>query len=90
MLTEAQNLYNQKKYKDSLQKVQLFLEYSPSKRDDALFLQAQLYETQSEIKDIKKAINIYNTIINNYPTSKHWDNSNKRVIYLNRFDLKGR
>lgn len=90
LLTEAQNLYNQKKYKDSLQKVQLFLEYSPSKRDDALFLQAQLYETQSEIKDIKKAINIYNTIINNYPTSKHWDNSNKRVIYLNRFYLKGR
>ena len=61
MLTEAQNLYNQKKYKDSLQKVQLFLEYSPSKRDDALFLQAQLYETQSEIKDIKNchAPNVY-------------------------------
>ena len=88
-MVEANNLFKQKKYKESLEKVKAFLEFSASKRDEALYLQAQLYETQSEIKDIKQAIKTYNTIIENYPTSKYWDEANKRVIYLNRFYMKG-
>lgn len=90
LLTEAQNLYNQKKYKESLEKVKKFLELSNEKRDQALFLQGQLYETQSEVKDIKNALKTYNSIISNYPASKYWEDANKRIIYLNRFYLKGR
>ena len=70
--------------------VNLFLELSVEKRDEALFLQGQLYESQSNVKNIKKALESYNSIIANYPSSKVWEDANKRIIYLNRFYLKGR
>lgn len=90
LLLSAKKLYNEKKYKESLEKVNLFLELSVEKRDEALFLQGQLYESQSNVKNIKKALESYNSIIGNYPSSKVWEDANKRIIYLNRFYLKGR
>ncbi len=90
LLISAKKLYNEKKYKESLEKVNLFLELSVEKRDEALFLQGQLYESQSNVKNIKKALESYNSIISNYPSSKVWEDANKRIIYLNRFYLKGR
>ena len=90
LLISAKKLYNEKKYKESLEKVNLFLELSVEKRDEALFLQGQLYESQSNVKNIKKALESYNSIIANYPSSKVWEDANKRIIYLNRFYLKGR
>ena len=90
LLISAKKLYNEKKYKESLEKVNLFLELSVEKRDEALFLQGQLYESQSNVKNIKKALESYNSIIGNYPSSKVWEDANKRIIYLNRFYLKGR
>ena len=90
LLLSAKKLYNEKKYKESLEKVNLFLELSVEKRDEALFLQGQLYESQSNVKNIKKALESYNSIIANYPSSKVWEDANKRIIYLNRFYLKGR
>lgn len=90
LLISAKKLYNEKKYKESFEKVNLFLELSVEKRDEALFLQGQLYESQSNVKNIKKALESYNSIISNYPSSKVWEDANKRIIYLNRFYLKGR
>lgn len=90
LLISVKKLYNEKKYKESLEKVNLFLELSVEKRDEALFLQGQLYESQSNVKNIKKALEAYNSIIANYPSSKVWEDANKRIIYLNRFYLKGR
>lgn len=90
LLISAKKLYNEKKHKESLEKVNLFLELSVEKRDEALFLQGQLYESQSNVKNIKKALESYNSIIANYPSSKVWEDANKRIIYLNRFYLKGR
>ena len=90
LLISAKKLYNEKKYKESFEKVNLFLELSVEKRDEALFLQGQLYESQSNVKNIKKALESYNSIIANYPSSKVWEDANKRIIYLNRFYLKGR
>lgn len=90
LLISAKKLYNEKKHKESLEKVNLFLELSVEKRDEALFLQGQLYESQSNVKNIKKALESYNSIISNYPSSKVWEDANKRIIYLNRFYLKGR
>ena len=90
LLISAKKLYNEKKYKESLEKVNLFLELSVEKRDEALFFFVFLYESQSNVKNIKKALESYNSIIANYPSSKVWEDANKRIIYLNRFYLKGR
>ncbi len=90
LLSEAEELYNNKSYKEALNKLSNFFEYASNKRDQALFLQGKIYEADSELKNIKKAIDSYKTLINNYPASIYWDDSNKRIIYLTKFYLEGR
>lgn len=88
LLKEAQKLFNEKKFSDAIGKLNQFFEYSSTKRDEALYLQGQIYEANSDIQNIKAAINSYNTLMKNYPASKFWDKANKRVIYLKKFYLE--
>lgn len=90
LLQEAQVLYNEKEYAAALKKLNQFFEYSTDNRDQALYLQGQILEAKSEIRDIKGAIDAYSSLTKNYPASKLWDNANKRIIYLKRFYLEVR
>jgi len=89
LLEEAKLLYNEKEYKAALNKLDAFFEYATTKRDEGLYLKGQILEAKSEVQNIKEAMEAYNTLIKNYPASKHWDNSNKRIIYLKRFYFGG-
>lgn len=90
LLEEAESLYNEKNYKDALSKLETYIEYSKDNRDKALYLQGQIYETDGEYKDVKKAIESYKMLTKNYPASSYWDSANKRIIYLTKFYLEGR
>lgn len=90
LLQEAQLLYNEKEYKAALLKLNQFFEYSTDNRDEALFLQGQILEAKSDVRDIKGSIDAYTTLTKNYPASKLWDSANKRIIYLKRFYLEVR
>lgn len=90
LLEEAESLYNEKNYKDALSKLETYIEYSKDNRDKALYLQGQIYETDGEYKNVKKAIESYKTLTKNYPASSYWDSANKRIIYLTKFYLEGR
>lgn len=90
LLQEAQILYNEKEYALALEKINDFLLKSATNADEALFLQGQCYEAKSDVQDIKAAINSYTLLTENYPASKFWDKSNKRIIYLKRFYLEAR
>ena len=90
LLQEAQLLYNEKEYKKANEKVDLFLENSTQKQDEALFLKGQILEAKSDIQNIKNSIAAYTTLTKNYPASKYWDDANKRIIYLKRFYLEVR
>lgn len=90
LLKEIKNLINGKKYKEASDKLLVFMENATDKRDEGLFYQGQLYEAKSEMQNIQAAINAYTTLTKNYPASKYWDDSNKRIIYLKRFYLEGR
>lgn len=90
LLEEAESLYNEKNYKDALSKLETYIEYSKDNRDKALYLQGQIYETDGEYKNVKKAIESYKMLTKNYPTSSYWDSANKRIIYLTKFYLEGR
>ncbi len=90
LLIEAKNLFSEKKYKESLEKLSLFIEFSSENRDEALFLQGQIYESNSDYKNIKKALESYKNLTKNYPASSYWDSANKRIIYLTKFYLEGR
>ena len=90
LLQEAKVLYNEKEYASALKKLNQFFEYSTDNRDEALYLQGQILEAKSEVRDIKGAIDAYTSLTKNYPASKLWDSANKRIIYLKRFYLEVR
>ena len=90
LLKEAKLLYNEKEYSLALEKIERVLEQNDIVKDEALYLQGQCYEAKSEIQDIKKALNSYTLLVENFPASKYWNNANKRIIYLKRFYLEAR
>ncbi len=85
LLENAIILYNDKKYQEANLLLSEFFEYSTDRIDEGLFLQGQIYEAESPVKDIKKSIENYEALIKNYPSSEYWNDANKRIKYLRRF-----
>ena len=80
----AYELANEK-YQEANLLLSEFFEYSTDRIDEGLFLQGQIYEAESPVKDIKKSIENYEALIKNYPSSEYWNDANKRIKYLRRF-----
>ena len=68
---DAINYYNLKQYKAALNSIVLYLQNALDKRDAALYLQGQIYEADSEIQNINKAIDSYTMLTNNFPASSY-------------------
>lgn len=77
--------FEDKRFEDSYNAISEFLSSSDKNRDKGLFLLAKIYESDSSLKNIKKAIETYEKLKSNYPSSSLWDEANKRIIYLKRF-----
>lgn len=90
LIAEAEDLFNKKEYEAAMNKLNDFLDFSSTRRDEALYLQGQIYEQNSPLKDIKAAINAYQILIDYFPASALWDSANKRIIYLKRFYIEVR
>ncbi|MEW5816865.1 MAG: outer membrane protein assembly factor BamD [Spirochaetota bacterium] len=59
--------------------------YPDDKKIDWIYFSlGQIFEMESEIRDIRRSKEYYNKIINSYPTSMYWDKANERIMYLNR------
>ncbi len=84
-LSRAKKASDEKNYTEMYNNLQNFLLLAETNRDEGLFLMAQLYEGNSEYRNIKKSVETYEELTNSYPLSKYWDDANKRVIYLKRF-----
>lgn len=85
LLDQAKTAASSKDYTTAYNSLNTYLERSTDNRDEALYLLGQLLESDSPMKNIKEAINTYQTLCDNYPASKYWENANKRIIYLKRF-----
>ena len=90
LLEEINSLVAQKAYKEADKKLDTYFEFASEKTDEALFLRGQILEAESDIQDIKAAINAYSLLTKNYPASRYWNKANKRIIYLKRFYLEAR
>ena len=66
-----------------------FKNYSVS-LDEALFLRGQAYELNGPNKNVKKALEAYQTLTKAYPESKFWDKADARIRYIKKFyiDIK--
>lgn len=85
LLDNAIKLYQEGLYSEANDLLTEFFEYAINRQDEALFLQGQLLETDSPLKDIKSAIQTYELLIKNYPASIYWNDANKRIKYLRKF-----
>ena len=84
-LEKARTSVSSKKYDDAYTALTQYLEFSTDNRDEALYLLGQVFESDSKYKDIKQAVETYQTLCDSYPASKYWDAANKRIVYLKRF-----
>ena len=85
LLEKARKGVSSKKYDDAYTALTQYLEFSTDNRDEALYLLGQILEADSKYKDIKKAVETYQTLCDSYPASKYWEQANKRIVYLKRF-----
>ncbi len=84
LLKKAHEAYDSKKYSECLDYLTEFFNRSATKLDEALYLQGQALEANSPSKNIKAALDIYETLVKRYPQSKYWKKANERIIYIQR------
>ncbi len=85
LLDLSELAFTEGRYIDS---VALLDEYSTTAVTDidrALYLYAQNYESDSSIRNIRRAYESYERIVESYPQSKYWDDAAKRKTYIERF-----
>lgn len=85
LLKSAQENFSSKKYKESLSCLDAFFEKADSRIDEGLFLQAQIFESNSSERNIKNALDNYETIVRRYPQSPLWKKASERATYLKKF-----
>lgn len=90
LFVKAKENFQNQNFQESLTLIIDFLELSNEKKDEALFLQGQIYESSWNGKNIKLAIESYENITKNFPSSSLWDKAKKRITYLKRFYLEAR
>ena len=90
LFVKAKENFQDQNFQEALTLIIDFLELSNQQRDEALFLQGQIYESSWNGKNIKLAIESYENITKNFPSSSLWDKAKKRITYLKRFYLEAR
>ena len=85
LLGEAKRLARVEDYGEALRVLDEFLDTGADNADEALFLQAQIFETSWDQKNIRGALDCYEAIVRRYPQSSLWEKANERAVYLKKF-----
>lgn len=85
LLETAQKYYDEKRYPQAFSTITKFFDKATKRLDEGLYLQGRILEAKSSVQNIKNAIESYDLVVNNYPSSSLWDKANKRSIFLKRF-----
>jgi len=85
ILTLAQKSYDTGKYADALSYLDRFFDKAVTRVDEGLYLKGQTLEANSEVRNIKSALETYDTLVKTYPQSIDWEKANERITYLKRF-----
>ena len=83
--TAAQKAFEEKRYQDSLTSLTEYETLAGEDSDKALVLRARVYESDSDKRNIKAALEAYEKIVNFFPESVFWDEAKRRSTYLRRF-----
>ena len=85
LLERARKAYDEERYEEALDLVQQFFESATEDFDAGLYLEGLILEAKSSVRNIKSAIDAYDTLLKNWPQSPYWRRANERAVYLKRF-----
>jgi tetratricopeptide (TPR) repeat protein len=86
---EANDLFSQGSYKDSLRKYEQIIEAYPSAADRVLFEMGFIYaHPQNEQKDYQKSLDCFQKVIKDYPESRYRQDSEMMILYINNINMK--
>ena len=85
ILSMAQKAFDEKEYEKCLAYLDSFFEKTEGNIDEGMYLQGRTFESPSALRDIKKSLSIYKTIVRQYPESTVWEKANERITYIERF-----
>lgn len=85
ILEKAKESFKNKNYEETLAYLDDFFAKATTKIDEGLMLQGQTFESNSSVRNIKSALDTYETIVRRYPQSIHWPKANERITYLRKF-----
>lgn len=85
ILDKAKESFKNKKYEETLAYLENFFTKATTKIDEGLWIQGQVFESNSSVRNIKSALDTYETIVRRYPQSINWAKANERITYLRKF-----
>lgn len=86
---EANTLFNQGSYRDSLNKYGQIIENYPTRGDRALFEMGMIYSyPKNEQKDYQKALECFQKVVRDFPGSEYRQNSETMIFYINNVPVK--
>ena len=85
LIDEANDAFFAGRGQEAVEKAQIVIDDGSYFSDEALYIQAQVYETDTALLDVNKAYSLYKTIVDYYPESSYWSKASKRVTYLDRY-----
>ena len=85
LLEKAKKDFVDGKFSEALSEAQEYYNSASTRLDEALFLIAQISESNSQVRDIRFAVDSYDMLVKRFPASKYWKQAKNRSIYLKRF-----
>lgn len=67
-----------------------FFSRARTRLDEGWFLRGQAYEANSSSRNIRKALDAYDTVVSAYPESIRWKDADERVRYIRQFYFRVR
>jgi hypothetical protein len=84
-LRRAREEYGAEHIPEAIAVLDQFMAQFPLGSDEALWLYAQLYEKQGPFRDIRLSLDYYRRLVKEYPQSNRYDDSRRRIAYLERY-----
>jgi hypothetical protein len=84
-LRRAREEYQGERYSQAVAILDQFLARFPRGSDDAYWLYAQLCEKQGPSRNIRLALDYYRRLAAEYPQSRHYNDTRRRIAYLERY-----
>jgi hypothetical protein len=84
-LSKAREAYGADHIPEAIAVLDQFMAQFPLGSDEALWLYAQLYEKQGPFRNIRLSLDYYRRLVDEYPQSTRYNDSRRRIAYLERY-----